>query len=112
MDPPEADEDPAAEIERLSAKTGWEKTQDGDPVLVKRGTTVFQTPAPRFSRHKLRTTWTRREGQWVKCGDRVEWSHLEDPSSLIPDVGDCVVTVFHKITALPEPVDSSPSYGR
>ena len=96
VDPPEADEDPAAEIERLSAKTGWEKTQDGDPVLAKRGTTVFQTPAPRFSRHKLRTTWTRREGQWVKCEDQVEWSHLEDPSSLIPDVGDCVVTVFHK----------------
>lgn len=110
VDPPEADEDPAAEIERLSAKTGWEKTQDGDPVLVKRGRTVFQTPAPRFSRHKLRTTWIRREGQWVKCEDRVEWRHLEDPSSLILDVGDCVVTVFHKITALPEPVDSSPGH--
>ena len=57
---------------------------------------MFQVPNPQRSRYIFRTTWTRRDGQWVKVEDRVDWSQLEDASSLIPDVGDRVVTIFHK----------------
>ena len=88
--------DPTAEIKALAEGTGWKTTDSGDPVLVKAGAVVFQVPLAKYSRHILRTTWSRKDGVWTKVEDRVDWKTMDDPSGLIPNVGERLVTIFHK----------------
>ena len=52
-----------------------------------------------------RTTWNRRNGNWEKVEDRVDWSHMTDPSGLVLGVG--LVTVFHR-PAMPKSAEVGP----
>ena len=88
--------DPAAEVKVLAEGTGWKTTGSGEPVLVKAGAVVFQVPLAKHSAHALRTTWSRKDGVWTKIEDRVSWKTMDDPSGLIPNVGERLVTIFHK----------------
>ena len=101
--------DPAAEVKVLAEGTGWKVTSDGDPVLVKAGAVVFQVPLAKYNRHILRTTWSRKDGVWSKVEDRVDWKAMDDPSGLTPNVGERLVTIFHK-PEVPLPAEASSSH--
>ena len=94
-------------LPKLSEKTGWGLTPGGDPVLVKHGAVVFQVLNPQRSRYLLRTTWVRKDSQWTKVEDRVDWSQLEEASALIPALGDRIVTIFHK-PSVPQSAEAPP----
>ncbi len=61
------------------------------------------------NRHILRTTWSRKDGVWSKVEDRVDWKAMDDPSGLIPNVGERLVTIFHK-PEVPLPAEASSSH--
>ena len=89
------DDEEAAAAAAEAEGTGWKTTGSGEPVLVKAGAVVFQVPLAKHSAHALRTTWSRKDGVWTKM-DRVSWKTMDDPSGLIPNVGERLVTIFHK----------------
>ena len=93
---PSAPANPSAEVKVLAEKTGWHRAPNGDPVLIKQDAIVHQTGYPRYPYHNLRTTWVRKDGNWEKIEDRVNWTVLEDPSQIIEGGGDRMVVYFHQ----------------
>ncbi len=54
------------------SKSGWTVTPHFPYLMIAHYPKVFRTPAPRFPRCVVRTTWVFREGVWSRIEDGVD----------------------------------------
>ena len=61
----------------MLGKVGWVAGLPGKAIKIARPK-MFRTPAPRYPRHRIRTTWAVSGAEWVCLEDCVDIAELEN----------------------------------
>ena len=88
---------PGVETRQL-LKAGWTVIGGNPAAKVAHFPKTFRTPAPKFPRHRIRTTWGFREEAWSLLEDSVNIDDLESVYGEVPEGTIASITLF----ALPE----------
>ena len=89
------------------AKSGWTTTPNYAYIMIAHYPKVFRTPARRFPRCLVRTTWVFREGSWSRIEDSVNIRSLEVRSAKFDERPIMSVTVFGRPPDDPDVVPDS-----
>ena len=82
-------------------KLGWTTVKGNPRIKVAHKPKTFRTPAPRFPRHRIRTTWGFIAGDWKLLEDKVSMDELDAVYGDVPEGTVIMVTIFD----LPEDED-------
>ena len=75
-------------------KAGW-VTVNGDPhVKVAHNPKTFRTPAPRYPKYRIRSTWGYKDGEWKQLENKVNMDELDAVYGKVPEGTDMTITVF------------------
>ena len=88
---------PGVETRQL-LKAGWTVIGGNPAAKVAHFPKTFRTPAPKFPRHRIRTTWGFRDEAWSLLEDSVNIDDLESVYGEVPEGTIASITLF----ALPE----------
>ena len=88
---------PGIEVQQLR-KPGWTVIGGNPAAKVAHFPKTFRTPAPRFPKHRIRTTWGFKDNVWTISEDSVNIDELEGIYGELPEGTVASTTLF----ALPE----------
>ena len=75
-------------------KAGW-VTVNGDPhVKVAHNPKTFRTPAPRYPKYRIRSTWGYKDGEWKQLENKVNMDELDAVYGKVPEGTNMTITVF------------------
>ena len=83
---------------RQVLKAGWTAIGGNPAAKLAHFPKTFRTPAPKFPRHRIRTTWGFKDEVWSRLEDSVNIDELEGIYGEVPEGTIASVTLF----ALPE----------
>ena len=83
---------------RQLLKAGWTVIGGNPAAKVAHFPKTFRTPAPKFPRHRIRTTWGFKDEAWSLLEDSVNIDELESVYGEVPEGTIASITLF----ALPE----------
>jgi hypothetical protein len=91
--------------EGLPSKVGWHEDPCGNPVQVAKEPKLYRTPEAKYDGKTwpYRTTWILRRNEWTKVEDRVRWSKLSDPKSVIKPFAEKAIFRFENDVKLSVP---------
>ena len=88
---------PGIEVQQL-LKPGWTVIGGNPAAKIAHFPKTFRTPAPRFPKHRVRTTWGFKDNSWTILEDSVNIDELEGVYGELPEGTIASITLF----ALPE----------
>ena len=91
----------------MLGKVGWVSGLPGRAIKVAHRPKVFRTPAPKHPKHRIRTTWAVRGGEWVCIEDSVDIAELENSKAELDEGVVMTITVFNVPKGEEEPVPDS-----
>ena len=91
----------------MLGKVGWVSGLPGRAIKVAHRPKVFRTPAPKHPKHRIRTTWAVRGGEWVCNEDSVDIAELENSKAELDEGVVMTITVFNVPKGEEEPVPDS-----